>query len=249
MGWDSQSVVDDAELVARLRAGDRDAFTELYRAHAGAVRAAVSDRVRQPDLQADAVQEAFARALERLDTLRDPSAFRPWLLSIARHTAVDHVRPYSRVADLTEEMAVAVPDQEPDPQQWAELHEMAALVRNSFARLSRRDATAVALATHFGLSTDDLAAALGVSPGAAKVALHRARRRLRQGLRLQLTAQRRTGACEELCRLYDAGRLREAGRHLDGCDVCARTAEHVADEVGGFDARATAAAPHATLSR
>lgn len=244
-----QTSREDADLVARLRAGDAEAFAELYRMHAGAVAAAVSDRIRDPNVRADAVQEAFARAFERLDTLRDPAAFRPWLLAIARRTAVDHVRASARDAELDDGAAGALPDHEPGPQQWAELEELASLVRGSFARLSQRDATALTLATRFGLSIADLAGALGISPGAAKVALHRARQRLRQGLRLQLVLQRRAGACSELRRLHEAGRLHEAARHLDRCETCGRAAEEVAAEVGGFDAGAAALSPQAALSR
>src|SRR4051794_26114267 len=72
----------DAELVERVRNGDATAFTELYRAHARAVHTAVRDNVHDADAAADVVQEAFTRALARLDTLREPDRFRPWLLSI-----------------------------------------------------------------------------------------------------------------------------------------------------------------------
>lgn len=229
----------DAALVERLRAGDVDAYTELYRAHAGAVGAAVRERVADRDAQADVIQEAFALALERLDSLRDPGAFRPWLLAIARNSAVDHLRRQGRLTELDDAAAAALPDQwEPSPQDWAELDDLARVVRSSVARLSQRDATAVALVTQFNLSTEDLAAALGLSTNAAKVALHRARQRLRHALRVEVLAQRRAGGCDELHRLYDADRLTEAGRHLEACPECAAAAK----EVVGF-ARSAPPAP------
>lgn len=225
----------DAALVARLRAGDVEAYSELYQAHAGAVGAAVRERVADRDARSDVIQEAFAVALERLDSLRDPAAFRPWLLAIARNSAVDHLRRQGRLTELDDDAAAAVPDHaEPSPQDWAELSDLAGVVRSSVARLSQRDATAVALVTQFNLSTEDLASALGLSPGAAKVALHRARRRLRHALRVRVLAQRHVGGCAELHRLYDADRLADAGQHLDACDECSRAAQ----EVVGFHAPA-----------
>jgi RNA polymerase sigma factor (sigma-70 family) len=218
----------DAALVERLRAGDVNAYTELYRAHSPAVGAAVRERVRDRDAQSDVIQEAFALALERLDSLRDPGAFRPWLLAIARNSAVDHLRSQGRLTELDEDAAAALPDHgEPSPQEWAELTDLAGVVRSTIARLSQRDATAVAMVTQFNLSTEDLAAALGLSTNAAKVALHRARRRLRHALRVEVLARRRAGGCDELHRLYDADRLTEAGQHLEACTECSAASREV----------------------
>ena len=221
---------DDARRVARLRGGDATAFDELYRTHVHAVGAAVRDRVREPEAHADLVQEAFVRALERLDTLRDPAAFRPWLLSIARRVAVDGLRTRQRSSPVAVDSIDLTDDAGEDPQQVAELAELAERVRSGFALLSRRDATALELATRFGLSTEELAAALGLSTGAAKVALHRARRRLRQALRLQTLAYRCAGTCDELRRLYASGALAAAATHVDGCRDCGDV------EVEGFAA-------------
>src|SRR4051812_30882601 len=90
------------DLVSKLPAGDLGTFDELYRRHAGAVHLAVRDNVHAHESVADVVQEVFLRALERLDTLRDAERFRPWLLSIARHAAIDHRRARQRVTMVPE---------------------------------------------------------------------------------------------------------------------------------------------------
>src|SRR5438309_194856 len=77
-----RGAAQDAELVRRVRSGDAHAFSDLYRAHARAVHAAVRDNVRDADTAADVVQETFTRALARIDSLRRPDRFRPWMLSI-----------------------------------------------------------------------------------------------------------------------------------------------------------------------
>ena len=59
------------------------AFSALYRSHVGVVTQAIRDNVHDPETVADVTQEVFARALERLGTLRDTDRFRPWLMSIA----------------------------------------------------------------------------------------------------------------------------------------------------------------------
>ena len=69
----------DAELVARCRAGDQSAWeARVYRL--------------DPHDAEDAFQDVFARIFERLDTLRDVDALRPWIAQTARNCAVDTLR-------------------------------------------------------------------------------------------------------------------------------------------------------------
>lgn len=210
----------DRALVDAVRAGNSDAFSALYRAHVGAVRAAVRDNVHDPEGVADVVQDTFARALERLPSLRDPERFRPWLLSIARHAAIDHRRGRQRSkidddADTGEMQSIG-----PDPGELAELSELAELVNGCVGGLSNRDATAISLVTRFGFSPSDVAVALGISTGAAKVVVHRARRRLRDALTLELNVRANSQACETLARLCKQDDLLAAARHVRSCDLC-----------------------------
>jgi RNA polymerase sigma factor (sigma-70 family) len=210
----------DRDLVERVRAGDTAAFASLYDAHVGAVRRAISDRVRDPDALADAAQDTFVRALQNLDSLRAPESFRPWLLAIARHVAVDHHRSGARVKPLDDEAAAALPAPDGGPDVTAELAELAHLVQGCMATLSPRDATAVALVTHLGLAPSEVAAALGVSLNSAKVIVHRARRRLRNALALELIVRRPVLACDALLALLDTDPLVGATRHVATCDTC-----------------------------
>jgi RNA polymerase sigma-70 factor (ECF subfamily) len=72
----------DAQLVALSRAGDRAAFESLYRRHAAfALNLAVRIQGRLDDVE-DVVHDAFLRAHNQMDRLRDDAAFRGWLASI-----------------------------------------------------------------------------------------------------------------------------------------------------------------------
>ena len=97
----------DAELVARCRGGDQSAWAELVDRYARYVYA-IAVRVYRlgPDDAEDVFQEVFARVFERLDTLRDGDALRPWLAQTARNCAVDLLRRQGReiaVEDVPEE--------------------------------------------------------------------------------------------------------------------------------------------------
>ena len=74
--------LSDAQLVALTASGDTGAFEALYRRHAAfALNLAVRLQGSAADVE-DVVHDAFLRAHERLDSLREPGAFRAWLGSI-----------------------------------------------------------------------------------------------------------------------------------------------------------------------
>ena len=172
-------------LVERARAGDGGAFDELYRLTLPKLRAVASATCSDRETAADVVQETYMRAFERLSELRQPDRFTSWISSIARHLATDFGRSKARTSPLDDDEAAAIVADEPGPDLVVELAELATLVRDGIAQLSKRDATAVAFVTHLGLGPAEFADALGVTEGAARVILHRARARLRGILELR----------------------------------------------------------------
>jgi RNA polymerase sigma-70 factor (ECF subfamily) len=82
----------DADLVARVLAGDRDAFGCLYDRYARLVRAVVYRFGINAQLIHDLTQECFLRAYRNLARLRQPDRFGPWVVGIARAVAREHRR-------------------------------------------------------------------------------------------------------------------------------------------------------------
>jgi len=221
----------DADLVVAVRAGDTTAFGDLYRRHVQSVTRTVAAKLSGREAVADAVQDTFTKALERLDALRDPDKFRPWLLSIARHAAVDSRRARGWTI-LDGEAGGRAIDGGPGPEQLAELSELVGLVNGCVGGLSGRDATAMAMVTQFGFSPTEIGAAMGLTPNAAKVMLHRARRRMRDALVLELMVRGRGAGCADLQELLAGeGQLLAAGAHVSECAVCRGAA---LAEVGAF---------------
>jgi RNA polymerase sigma factor (sigma-70 family) len=92
------SSLTDAELVARCRAGDEDAWRELVERFSRYVYAIAVQGFRLSEHDAeDVFQEVFARTYERLDALREDSAVRPWLAQLTRNLCVDRLRETARV--------------------------------------------------------------------------------------------------------------------------------------------------------
>jgi RNA polymerase sigma-70 factor (ECF subfamily) len=216
---------DEAALVRAVRDGDVGAFQALYQAHVRTVEAVIARHIHDRQLVADGVQEAFARALQRLDTLQQPDRFRPWLLSIARNVAIDLRRVGGRTYYLSDEAADQLPARGIGPAEAAELAELSRLVAGGVAGLSPRDAVALALTTRLGFDTEDVAAALNLRPGAARVLLHRARRRLGDALRLQLLVKRQGAGCPEFLLALDGDDTVGAARHIQDCLDCRDAAD------------------------
>jgi RNA polymerase sigma-70 factor (ECF subfamily) len=73
---------DDEALVTAIRSGRREAEELLYRRHAAAVLGLATRLLRSREEGMDVLQDAFVTAFEKLGELRDPAAFRSWLLRV-----------------------------------------------------------------------------------------------------------------------------------------------------------------------
>jgi RNA polymerase sigma factor (sigma-70 family) len=105
--------LSDARLVALCRGGDEEAWSTLVERFSRYVYAIAVQAFRLPQHDAeDVFQEVFARVFERLDTLREDEAVRPWIAQLTRRLCIDRLRAGSRevVAD-TEELPDA-PDED-----------------------------------------------------------------------------------------------------------------------------------------
>jgi RNA polymerase sigma factor (sigma-70 family) len=168
----------EAALVARAAAGDHDAYAALVRPHEHvAYRVAVSITGWNADAQ-EAVQNAYVKAYRSLGRFRRGAAFKPWLLRIVvnearnvRRSELRHERLTARAAEQQDPAAAGADE-------TVLAREEVATVLDALTHLSEADRLVVAL-RYFAQLPDAQAAALaGVSTGAYRVRLVRARRRL-----------------------------------------------------------------------
>ena len=102
--------LSDAQLVGRCRAGEATAWNELVERFSRYVYAIAVRAYRLPEHDAeDVFQDVFARAYERLGSLRDDAAVRPWLAQLTRNACVDRLRAAAREHPAEEPVA-----EEPD---------------------------------------------------------------------------------------------------------------------------------------
>jgi RNA polymerase sigma factor (sigma-70 family) len=92
--------LSDAGLVARCRGGDDEAWRELVERFSRYVYAIAVQGFRLPQQDAeDIFQEVFARVFERLDSLREDEAVRPWIAQLTRRLCIDRLRAGARQSD------------------------------------------------------------------------------------------------------------------------------------------------------
>ena len=153
-------------------AEQRPPFQTLIDEHAAAVMAVLRGAVGREGAE-DAFQETFLAALRAYPGLRDARNLRGWLVTIAHRKAIDHHRARGRapvpVAAVREE-----PVFDPDPADGA--------VWTAVAGLPPKQRAAVTLRFASDLPHEEIAAALGCSPEAARRSLHEGLKRLRKEL-------------------------------------------------------------------
>lgn len=151
----------------------RRRFEQMYSANYGPVLGYVVRRTGSPDDAADVIAETFLTAWRRLDDVPAGEEARPWLFGVARRVLANQGRAERRRIALGErlrsELAVARYGREPS----ADLRDVAAAFRN----LPDVDREILALAGWEGLDPGQIAVVLGCSRNAARIRLHRARRR------------------------------------------------------------------------
>ena len=175
---------DVADLVAAAREGDRDAFDELVRAtYADAFTLACRLTGDEDDAR-DVVQEAYLRAYRGLRRFRGDAQFSTWMYRITANCAATYLgkRNRHRHDALADDAPIADERMSADPDRTSLNVELRGHLQRSLLGLPPKLRTVVVLRDVYDLPHEAIAAELGISVSAAKVRLHRARRKLREEL-------------------------------------------------------------------
>lgn len=196
---DAGLTATDAELMARVAAGDQQAFADVYDRHVHAVYGTVMRYLRDAAAAEDVVQETWLAMWTRPDSyIAEAGSLVGWLLSIARHRAIDRLRAASRrpvivrpapgapdgdESDLERLMALGRPvgsaTAADEPQDIAERRWVQAVVRTAIDGMPEPERRAVELAYDDGLTQPEIAERLGWPLGTVKTRTRRGLMRLR----------------------------------------------------------------------
>ncbi|HEX6308724.1 MAG TPA: RNA polymerase sigma factor [Longimicrobiales bacterium] len=171
-------LLTDAELVDRITAGDRDAYSELVRRHQAAIYRHMRGMGLDHDTALDLVQDAFVRAYDRLPECRDTAHFRAWLFRIARNLCFDHMKNVRRLSIPLS----AFPGAERIEDDRLAVSETLLTLRAALGRLPAALREAFLLKHDAGYTYDEVAQITQATPSAVKMRVHRARETLREFL-------------------------------------------------------------------
>lgn len=186
----SSAVIDDAELLSRLRRGEDAAYEILVRTYSGRLLAVTRRILRSEDEAREAVHEAFVQAFRHLSQFEEQALVSTWLHRIAVNTALMRLRKRRRKPE--EPLDPLLPTYQDDGHHveqftaWAEPVDEAIerrrvqeQVRRCIDQLPESYRTVLLLRDIEEMGTADAAAMLGISENAVKMRLHRARQALR----------------------------------------------------------------------
>jgi RNA polymerase sigma-70 factor (ECF subfamily) len=171
-------------LVERARRGDREAFDELVRqTYAATWTLAVRLTPNEEDAR-DVVQEAYLRAWRSIGRFRGDAQLSTWLYRITANCASTHLGRGAkhRHDELDDDIPVVDLRPQADPAGRAELSAVRSHLVDAIDALPDGLRAVVVLRDVYDLPHEAIAAELGISETAAKVRLHRARKRLREAL-------------------------------------------------------------------
>ncbi len=170
---------DDATLVGRVLDGDRVAFEGLVRRYTRPAFAVAVGIVREPADAEDVVQDAFVRALERLEDCRNPAKFGSWFLQIVRNRA-HSVRRYLGVRQAAPLDALPLASAEPGPHTEAVRARLRRDLAEAIGALTDVQQDVVILHDLEGWKHREIGEMLDLPEGTVRAHLHHARRALRE---------------------------------------------------------------------
>lgn len=175
-----QPIVEEApDVITRARAGDREAFAELYDEYVDRVYRYLLYRVRDAADAEDLTSEVFTRAFANIRRYRwQGKSFLAWLYTIARNAVTDRMRRARPTVDL--ENAFGVADQAPTAQEHVEARDRASALRRAMTKLTTDQQEVLLLRFMENYSSQEVARVLGKNEGAVRALQFRALGRLRK---------------------------------------------------------------------
>lgn len=166
-------------MIARVQAGDRQAFSVLVERYQREVWNLALRMLDDREDARDVAQETFVRAFQAIGRFRAGEPFRPWLMRIASNLAVDRLRLRGR-AHL--ELCETFPQPDGDPAEGVSRREAVERVRAAVAALPPEYRRLVVLSYLQGLTHQEIAAATGLALTQVKNRLYRARLMMKRTL-------------------------------------------------------------------
>ena len=184
-----EHLADESQLVARLRVGDGASYEQLVRTYGGRMLAVARRLVRNEEDARDCVQEAFLQAFRNIEKFEQRASLGSWLHRIVANAALMKLRararrPEQSIEDLLPQFDADGQRTAPEAElavslELLESREVREAVRRSIDQLPDGYRNVLLIRDIEGYDTEETAKLLGLTPGAVKTRLHRARTALK----------------------------------------------------------------------
>lgn len=182
---------------AAARRGDQHAFARLVQATQRMVASVALAVTRDVQLSEDIAQETYLKAWHKIPAMQHPDSFLPWLRQVTRNQAIDHLR-RRRHQELApgdaDARIVHAPDHRPGPEASLQGAQHAAVLARALDAIPDESREVLLLFYREGQSSRQVAQLLGLSDGAVRKRLQRAREVLHAGLLAELGEVARSSA-------------------------------------------------------
>ena len=177
-------ITEPKDLIVRARAGDTQAWGDLYRDYAPAIFRFCRRAMPTKEDAEDATMEIFMKLREKLALFDPTRSFTAWLYKVAANHCWDMLRRRKARHEKDTEDVDEMPLEAPEPNQLERLIEerTGEEVRKALGKLGARARMALVMRYYSDMSYDEIADALGVRRPFVGVVLLRARHELRQTL-------------------------------------------------------------------
>ncbi len=175
-------VETDAVIVARVRAGDREAYRVLVRRYQDVLYAHALRLTRDADTAADLTQGAFVKAYTEMRRCREPDRFGAWVFRILSNACKDHLKSRRRRDVSLDDQRAAMTPGRSDPGLELDRSELGSALQGALGRLGEGLREAFIMKHVDGRSYEEMAELLGASVPALTMRVHRAREALKEML-------------------------------------------------------------------
>jgi len=176
---------NEKRLVEQAKAGDGEAFAQLYEAYFDRVYRFIFFRVTDDQVAEDLASQVFLKAWENLHRYHPHGPFLAWLYAIARNTVIDNYRTKKPTVSLDEAAPIATQDDRLDDRLQIQFEVQA--LQDAMRQLTQEQQEVITLKFIAEYDTADIAKSMGKSEGAVRALQMRALQALGRVMRTKKT--------------------------------------------------------------
>ncbi len=249
----------DADLVEAAKAGDQEAFADLYTRYFDPIYDFILRMTRNRDEAADLAQDTFIKAMNSLPGLQTGASFKSWIYTIARNTTLNRLERASRMRPLVvedddgEEVTFDVVDTDRfgSPEEAAEASALSSLVWEAAQGLDAKQLTLLDLHLRQGLESAEIAEVMGVTKNNGYVMLNRLKKAVEESIGAYIMLNDGRKYCTTLDTALDRAGIgsmtpevrKLVEKHVAQCDQCTERKKKLVSPLAVFGALVPVTAP------